>query len=240
VKPRFEELDYRPTPIGALSLRRRLDPVLGEVIEIRLGDEYLMSSAFTVAEVALARLGLAAAAHPAPDVVVGGLGLGCTAREALAHPVASLIVVEALEAVIGWHREGLLPLGPGIVADTRCRLRHGDFFALAAGAEGFDPDAPGRRFHAILVDIDHAPDFTLAPGNAAFYTPEGMTRLAAHLHPGGVFALWSNDPPDPRFLEAMGGAFPEAWAEEVTFPNPLQDREASNTIYLARTAPTAP
>lgn len=240
MNPRFGEPGRRPSPIGALSLRRRQDPVLGEVIEIRLGDEYLMSSAFTAAEIALARLGLAAVAHPAPDVVVGGLGLGCTAREALAHPVASLIVVEALDAVIGWHREGLLPLGPGIVADPRCRLRHGDFFALAAGTEGFDPDAPGRRFHAILVDIDHAPDFTLAPGNAAFYTPEGLTRLEAHLHRGGVFGLWSNDPPDPRFLDVMGEVFPEAWAEVVTFPNPLQDRDASNTIYLARAAPIAP
>ena len=56
----FEELDYRPTPIGALSLRRRRELSLGvDVFEIKLGDEYLMSSLFTASEIALARLGLA-------------------------------------------------------------------------------------------------------------------------------------------------------------------------------------
>src|SRR5436190_15647026 len=40
----FEELDYRPTPIGALSLRRRRELKLGvDVFEIKLGDEFLMS-----------------------------------------------------------------------------------------------------------------------------------------------------------------------------------------------------
>ncbi len=53
----FEELDYRPTPIGALSLRRRRELSLGlDVFEIKLGDEYLMSSLFTASEIALARL----------------------------------------------------------------------------------------------------------------------------------------------------------------------------------------
>jgi hypothetical protein len=41
----FEELDYRPTPIGVPSLRRRRGLSLGvDVFEIKLGDEYLMSS----------------------------------------------------------------------------------------------------------------------------------------------------------------------------------------------------
>jgi hypothetical protein len=36
----FEELDYRPTPIGVLSLRRRRELKLGvDVFEIKLGDQ---------------------------------------------------------------------------------------------------------------------------------------------------------------------------------------------------------
>lgn len=55
----FEELDYCPTPSGALSLRRRYDVKLGEdVWEILLGDEFLMSSHFTASEVALGQLGV--------------------------------------------------------------------------------------------------------------------------------------------------------------------------------------
>jgi spermidine synthase len=233
----FEELDYRLTPIGALSLRRRRELSLGvDVFEIKLGDEYLMSSLFTASEIALARLGLAELSGSGLDVVVGGLGLGYTAQAVLAHEaVKYLVVVEALDAVIDWHRTGLLPLGPALTQDPRCRFVLGDLFALADSKEGFDPDEPGRRFDAILVDIDHSPDFLLNPRSAAFYQPEGLKRLAFHLQPGGVFGLWSNELPDETFTERLSAAFAEARAERVTFHNPLQNRESTQTIYLART-----
>ena len=153
----FEELDCRSTPIGMLSLRRRRELKLDvDVFEIKLGDEYLMSSLFTESEIALARLGLAGLSGDDLDVVVGGLGLGYTARAVLRHQkVRSLLVVEALEAVIDWHEQGLVPLGPELTSDPRCRFVNGDFFALSASEAGFDPKSPGRRFRAILVDIDH-------------------------------------------------------------------------------------
>src|ERR1700754_4128218 len=151
----FEELDFRPTPMGALSLRRRRQLSTGiDVYEIKLGDEFLMSSLFTVAEIALARLGLAALQRADLDVIVGGLGLGYTAQAVLEDPrVRSLIVVDALGEVIEWHQQGLLPLGRELTGDPRCRLVHADFFALSESSEGFDAGAPGRRFDAVLVDI---------------------------------------------------------------------------------------
>jgi spermidine synthase len=233
----FEELDFRPTPIGALSLRRRRELKLGvDVFEVKLGDEFLMSSLFTESEIALARLGLAGLADKNWDVVVGGLGLGYTAKAVLDHKqVGALLVVEALEGVIDWHREGLVPLGPELTRDPRCRFVHGDFFALAASAAGFDPDATRRRFHAVLVDIDHSPDFLLDPKNAAFYAEAGLARLAAHLRPGGVFGLWSNERPDDAFVARLRNVFADARAEEVTFHNPLQDRPFIQTVYLAVT-----
>jgi spermidine synthase len=233
----FKELDYRPTPIGALSLRRRRELSLGvDVFEIKLGDDYLMSSLFTASEIALARLGLAELSGGGLDVVVGGLGLGYTAQAVLEHEaVGSLIVVEALDAVIDWHETGLLPLGPMLSQDPRCRFVLGDFFALAASTDGFDPDAAARRFDAILVDIDHSPEHLLDPRNAALYRPDGLKRLAAHLRPGGVFGLWSNAPPDDAFTLRLADVFAAARAERVTFHNPLQNREFTQTVYLART-----
>ena len=241
----FEELDYQPTPLGALSLRRRRDLVTGEdVFEVKLGEAFLMSSRFTESEIALARLGLAGCIGHDLAVVVGGLGLGYTANAVLEDVleearVGALFVVEALAPVIDWHEAGLVPLGSALTADPRCRFVHGDFFRLAASDAGFDPAAPGRRFDAILVDIDHAPDFLLDPANAGFYTTSGLARLLAHLRPGGVFGLWSNDPPDPAFTERLAAVFATAEAAPVTFANPLQDgREVIQTVYLA-TAPTA-
>jgi len=238
MSPLFEELDYRPTPIGDISVRRRRELRLGvDVIEIMLGDEHLMSDLFTTSEIALADLGIAELSGTGLDVVVGGLGLGYTAQAALKHDsVGSLIVVEALDAVIDWHNTGLLPLGPGLTGDSRCQFVQGDFFALAASDAGFDSKTPSRKFDAVLVDIDHSPSFFLNPQNASFYEPEGLKKLTAHIKPGGVFGLWSNDQPDDAFTVRLAGAFAEARAELVTFHNPLQNNDFTQTVYLARTA----
>jgi len=234
----IKELAYSETLMGTLSLRRRNDAVTQRVVhEIKLNDEFLMSDLFTAAEEALARLGLAMLEGSPLDVVVGGLGLGYTARAALEDPrVQSLTVVDALAEVIQWHREHLLPLGETLTADSRCRLVQGDFFALA-GADGFDPDQPNRKFDAILLDVDHSPRWTLHPSHAWLYEREGLARLAQHLSPGGVFALWSNDPPDAEFLAHLSAVFADAKAHVVTFPNPLQNRDATNTVYTAQARP---
>ncbi|MDB5640576.1 MAG: hypothetical protein JWP51_5484 [Bradyrhizobium sp.] len=231
----FEELDFRPTPMGVLSLRRRRQLTTGlDIYEIKLGGEFLMSSAFTAAEVELARLGLAALSRTDLDVVVGGLGLGYTASAVLENPgVRSLIVVDALTEVIEWHQQGLLPLGKQLTGEVRCRLVNGDFFAMSHSADGFDPRTRRRRFDAVLVDIDHSPRNLLHPRHAAFYEPEGLVRLAEHLHPGGVFALWSNDPPDDAFQSALVGVFATSAAHVVTFDNAFGDHDASNTVYVA-------
>lgn len=231
----FEELDYRNTPMGDISLRRRMEPRLGvEVYEVKLGDEFLMSSLFIDGEVELANLGLAACATGPLDVVVGGLGLGYTARAVLDHPaVRSLLVIDAIEAVIDWHRRGLVPLGAGLSDDARCEFLLGDFFARV-NASGMNPQTPDCRFHAILLDIDHSPRHVLHPDHAAFYSSDGLRRLAGHLRAKGIFALWSNDPPDPTFSATLAGVFSSAEAHVVQFDNPLQDREATNTVYVAQ------
>ena len=96
------ELGYQMTPLGELTLRRRLEPLLrGQVVyEVKLGDEYLMSSLFTESERQLATLGLAPLDGEL-DVVIGGLGLGYTAAEALKNgKVTSLLVIDLFQPVI--------------------------------------------------------------------------------------------------------------------------------------------
>lgn len=230
----FEELDFQPTPLGDLSLRRRRVAMLGDLIvhEIILGDSFLMTSMFHAVEDAVADLALGELTGIPCDVVVGGLGLGHTAATALNHPhVRTLRVIEFLQPVIDWHRRKLVPLGEKLTTDPRCQLVRGDFFKLAVSHDGFDA---GRKYHAVLLDIDHTPRDHLHTENAGFYTPAGLQALAAHLHPGGIFSLWSDDPPDAEFSRALEAVFPAVRAEVVTFPNPLQDRESAGTVYLAR------
>ena len=234
----FEELDYQQTRMGELILRRRVVRSLDdlEVFEVILGDAFLMSSLFTAVEIALSDLGLAALGDRADlDVVVGGLGLGYTARAALQNPaVRELLVVDALEEVIGWHRDEKVPLGAELNADPRCRYVHGDFFAMAADPEsGFDPEQPGRRFDAVLLDIDHTPSKILDPSHAEFYSPAGLDSLAAQLKPGGVFAMWSDDPPEESFLALLGDVFASPESQVVEFFNPLLEKRSASTVYLA-------
>lgn len=231
---RFEILDRCHTPLGEVMLRRRRDPISGDdLFEVKLGEEFLMSSLFTVAEVEVASLALEAAGTDQLDVVVGGLGLGYTAQTVLDDPrVRSLTVVEALQAVIRWHEAGLVPVSVSSRSDARCHLLCGDFFSLARDG-GLDPDNVDRRFDAIVVDIDHSPKHLLHPSHAWFYQDSGARCVADRLQPGGVFALWSNDPPDDEYLAVLTRVFAIVTSKVISFPNPLQDRVAMNTVYVA-------
>jgi spermidine synthase len=224
--------------MGDIVLRRRLEPTLQiDVFEVILGDDGLMSSLFTDGEEALARLGLAALSTSGDDpidVVVGGLGLGFTARTAMGDPrVRSLRVIDAVEPVIDWHRRHLVPGSEELIDDPRCGLVHADFFELVDRPPPMLADDGAERFDAILVDIDHSPRHLLEPGHARLYTPDGLRQLGRHLRSGGVFALWSNDPPDDDFVAVLHTAFATATAHVVTFRNFLIDGDTHSTIYVA-------
>jgi spermidine synthase len=229
---RFEELDWQATPIGDLTLRRRTEPAVGqEIYEVKLGDEYLMSSLFTVAEEELADLGLAAVDGDDLSVLVGGLGLGYTAVAALRDArVESLTVIDRLGAVIGWHERKLLPVSAELVDDARTSLVEDDFFAVmrAAPAEGH------RGYSAILLDVDHSPRHQVDPTPADLYDAPGLGALDRHLATGGVFALWSDDPPDEEFLVELNAVFDDAVAHVVDFENAVTGGMSSNTVYVAR------
>ncbi|GAB3632200.1 spermidine synthase [Microbacterium shaanxiense] len=229
---RFEELDWQSTPIGDLMLRRRTEPAVGrEIYEVKLGDEYLMSSLFTVAEEELAHLGLAAVEGEDLSVLVGGLGLGYTAVAALRDErVRALTVIDRLGAVIGWHERMLLPASTALVGDARTTLVEDDFFAVMRAAP-----AEGRGgYSAILLDVDHSPRHQLDPTHADLYDAAGLRSLARHLVPRGVFALWSDDPPDDDFMVELNDVFDDAAAHVVDFDNPVTGGVSSNTIYVGR------
>lgn len=234
----FEELDYQQTALGELILwRRRALEVDGrEIFEVKLNDEYLMSTLFHEAEVALTDLGLSELDGEGWDVVVGGLGLGYTAAAALKYDqLVRLIVVEALAPVIDWHQRGIVPNGELLSNDVRCHYCNEDFFALARG-DGFDSHDPGHLFDAVLLDIDHTPQALLNPGHADFYSEEGMWRLRALLKPGGVFGLWSNELPDEGFLAMLSKVFDQVQGHAVAFANPVQGGTATNGVYVAKLA----
>ena len=234
----FEELDFQETPLGEISLRKRSEPRLDNVLiyEVKMNEEFLMSSLFVEAELELAHLGLAELNDEHLDVVVGGLGLGYTAFAALENQkVSSLKVIDVMAPVIDWHQRGLVPMGAELMADERCELVLGDFFALAtADSTGFGKANNDQKVHAVLLDIDHTPDFWLTPSNNRFYSEEGLRAMSDKIHPGGVFALWSDDLPDENFISLLNNVFESSEAHVVTFPNAYTQSESKNSVYVAK------
>ena len=224
----YEELAHSSTPLGEISLRKRYDRLTQRwVHEVRLGDEYLMSSQFNATELALAELGLAEARGEELRVLVAGLGLGFTAHEALKDArTTSLVVVELVGAVIDWHVRGLVPDTNGLADDPRCELVEKDFFEMMRSGQCPQVDV-------LLVDIDHSPEVLLAEGHGDFYSARGVASAAQALSDQGVFTLWSDDAPEDRLLDLLRAAFTRSRAEVVAFDNPITGGESACTVYVA-------
>ena len=222
-------LAVEESPLGLVCLRQT--PIAGEPgavsTEITIDHQFLMSSANTASERALADRALAL--HGGEDlcVLVGGLGLGYTAHAVLASPrVARLEVVEYLEPVIGWLRAGRLPLSAELTADPRFAVAHGDVYGRLAAE-------PAERFDLILIDVDHSPDEPLGRESDSFYGEAGLARARRHLAPGGVFGVWSYAE-SPQFTAALARVFAETWTLPVQFANRLMGDEETNWLFFAR------
>ncbi len=230
---KIKELAYHKTPLGELTLRRRAESLLQnkEVFEVKLGEEFLMSSLFTVGERQLSYLGLAGLEGEL-DVVVGGLGLGYTAGAALENKnVRSLLVIDLFQDVIDWHQNKLIPMGSVLAGDKRCEMRKGNFFELAR--TGFDVSDNERKFDAVLLDIDHSHKHFLDEKNKSFYGAEGLNSLRKQIKEGGVFALWSNEAFDEKFIKHLESVFGTATAQTIEFPNPYTNSISVNSVYIA-------
>ncbi|GJM23772.1 MAG: hypothetical protein DHS20C16_01870 [Phycisphaerae bacterium] len=241
----IEELDHAMTPLGELILRRRCIRSLdhAEIFEVKLDGEFLMSSLVNNAEIALSDIGLknasldgvAQAQVVDRDVLVGGLGLGYTAKAALdADHVRSVTVIELLEPVIRWHDDRLVPLSGDLLGDPRCKIVLGDFFELFKPNDSRPEDFGTQAYHAILLDIDHSPSCLLQSSNSAFYTERSMRLVVRRLHPGGVFAFWSADPPESNLIDCLKLVFSEVAIHECRFLNPLLNKEDVNWIVTAQ------
>ncbi|MEO6773632.1 MAG: spermidine synthase [Kofleriaceae bacterium] len=175
------------TAEGALELRQRGDQEFLLVIAGRV----LMTSQDRRSEERLAAVALAHAKAAAPRVLVGGLGMAYTLRAALdlLPPTAQVEVAELSPAVAQWCRGPLAVLTGDAIGDPRVRVIVGDVARVIREA------APGA-YDAILLDLYEGPHAASQRGDDPFYGPGALARSHAALAPGGVLAVWSEDPDD--------------------------------------------
>jgi len=233
-KSNIEILACEPSPLGLLCLRRRelLSQPGTIVTEVTLNHEFLMSSLYTDSERALARTALQM--HSGDEhsgdglrVLVGGLGLGYTAREALlSGRVARVEVVELLPQVIDWLARGLVPLSSELRGERRLVVTQGDVYRRLAGP-------PDDLFDVILIDVDHSPEERLAEESARFYTTPGLQVARRHLAADGVLAVWSYAESSP-FADALREVFEQVRVEPITYDNRLIDQQQTDWLFFAR------
>ena len=225
----LEILACEPSPLGLLCLRRRelLSQPGTIVTEVTLNHEFLMSSLYTESERTLARIGLQMHSGDDLRVLVGGLGLGYTAREALlSNRVAQVDVLELLPQVIDWLARDLVPLSSELRDHPRLVVTQGDIYRRLA-------DPPIELFDVIMIDVDHSPEERLGEESVAFYTTHGLLAARQHLAAGGVLAVWSHAESSP-FADALREVFDHVRVEPVTYDNRLVNEQPTDWLFFAR------
>jgi spermidine synthase len=156
---------------------------------IEINGQDLMNSRQHESELELARLGCAhLAGRNTPTILIGGLGMGYTLRQALdlLSPHAQIVVGELVDAVVQWNRAFLGKLNGQPLEDKRVDLKMGDIVELIARSKG--------RFDAILLDIDNGPNAVTDSWNRRMYGREGIQACRRALRKKGCLAVWSAAP----------------------------------------------
>jgi spermidine synthase len=158
----------------------------GERYAMRVDGQELMNSASHRSEEMLAVYGCAGLARtPGVRVLVGGLGMGFTARAALdaLAPDAEVVVVESVPAVVGWNRGVLGHLAGEPLEDPRLSIIEADVVDVIARAE--------CRYDAILLDVDNGPSAFTTFTNRRLYSADGLQSARRALRQGAALAVWS-------------------------------------------------
>jgi spermidine synthase len=212
----WQTLASVPTEEGALELRRR-----GEHdFLIVVGGRVLMTSSAHRSEDALARLAAGRLAGRAGlRVLIGGLGMAYTLRAALEAfpPDARITVAELNPTVVEWCRGPLAALTAAAASDPRVTIIVDDVARVIAGAAG--------EYDAILLDLYEGPNAASQRRDDPFYGAAALGRQHAALRPGGVLAVWSEDPDAPYAKRFAAAGF------SVTTQRPSQGGR-SHVVYL--------
>ncbi len=156
---------------------------------IKINGQDLMHSRQHESELELARLGCEQlTGRKAPSILIGGLGMGYTLRQALdmLSPYAQVVVSELLGAVVEWNREFFGELNGQPMEDKRVDIKTGDIVELISRSKD--------RFDAILLDLDNSPSAMTVSSNRRLYGREGIRACRSALREQGCLAVWSAEP----------------------------------------------
>jgi spermidine synthase len=212
------------SPRGEVVLRRRNPGDADSVLELRVNGVFVMDTAETSSERALATHTLALV-HAPEHVVVGGFGLGITSRTLLADPrVKRLTIAEVESCVVDWMRNGTIPHCSRLVEDDRVEIRVQDVRTIVGAL-------PSDSADAILLDVDNGPDHLVYATNASVYQEPFLGTCRRVLRPGGVLSVWSSHDSDD-LATAIGRVFGACDRQPVAVT--IQDRQTEYWLFAGR------
>lgn len=174
---------------GPLELRQRDE----RDFMISIAGRVLMSSIIHRSETLVAELGVERAQKlPAPQVLIGGFGLGFTLRAALDKlpKQARVTVAELNPVVVRWGRGALAPLTANALSDRRVEVFEGDVTKVIRAAErGARP-----RFDAIILDLYLGPSHGPEAARDPLYGKAILAATRRALNSKGTYAVWGEDP----------------------------------------------
>ena len=223
----YAEVARAETERGELVLRTRRPESAPAVLELRANGVFVMDTAETASERALASAALDLVDSPAA-VLVGGLGLGFTMREVLADPrVERCTVIEIEQSLVDWMRDGTIPHGPAMLADERLNVVVNDV-ALAFAEAG------EVTYDLVLLDVDNGPGYLVHDANALLYRVPFLRDVRRVTRQALV--IWSAAT-SAELEEALAEVFDEVRA--LPYDVRLGERSETYWLYVARVASAA-
>ena len=186
----WQTIDSDTTADGLLELRQRDDSDFLITIDGRV----LMNSHASRSEVLLSTLACNCINNKEdPRVLIGGLGMGCTLKAALDElPMnARVVVAELNPIVVKWCQGPMADLTGGAVNDPRVTVEIVDVASMIRNSAKKGKD---KRFDAIILDLYEGPFEAAKERGDYLYGDTALEMSGSALMPGGVFAVWSEDP----------------------------------------------
>ena len=178
------------TADGVLELRKRN---VSDFL-ITINGRVLMNSHASRSEILLSKQACNSMNNKKdPKVLIGGLGMGCTLKAALDELSgnARVVVAELNPIVVKWCRGPIAALTAGAVSDPRVTVKIADVASIirTSAMNGGD-----NRFDAIILDLYEGPFEAAKERGGYLYGDTALEMSSSALMPGGVYAVWSEDP----------------------------------------------
>ncbi|MBW6464815.1 MAG: spermine/spermidine synthase [Dethiobacteria bacterium] len=211
---------------GEFQLQRR-----GSEYEIIYNGVFIMATYNGASERAAVRDALkniSSPGHVSYKILIGGLGVGYSLREALdSDKVTEVTVAELEPAIIRWNKDYFQQYNNCALNDPRTVLIKSNFRDILDQKSAEASNSPASLFHVVMIDTDNGSSWLSLPSNEYFYSTVGLKNINACLHAGGVACFWCScreEPLENRLKEIF---------HRVSFHSVVERTGQEGCYYLA-------